>query len=67
LHDEERLAALEFIPDPQLNSFFEAVIQATDEAVINSMIANETMQGCDEHVVHALPHEQVKRLLGIEQ
>ncbi len=64
LHDEERLAALEFIPDPQLNPFFEAVIQAVDEAVINSMVANETMQGCDDHVVYALPHDEVRRLLG---
>jgi D-aminopeptidase len=63
LHDEERLAALEFVPDPQLNPFFEAVIQAVDEAVINSLVANETMQGCDDHVVHALPHDDVRRLL----
>jgi D-aminopeptidase len=65
LHDEERLAALEFVPDPQLNPFFEAVIQAVDEAVINSMVASDTMQGCDDHVVHALPHDDVRRLLGI--
>jgi D-aminopeptidase len=63
LHDEERLAALEFVPDPQLNPFFEAVIQAVDEAVINSLVANDTMQGCDDHVIHALPHDDVRRLL----
>jgi D-aminopeptidase len=65
LHDEERLAALEFVPDAQLNPFFDAVIQSVDEAVINSMVANETMQGCDDHVVPALPHDELKRLLGI--
>jgi L-aminopeptidase/D-esterase-like protein len=48
------------------NPFFEAVIQATDEAVIDSMVANETMQGCDDHVVHALPHDEVLRLLGLD-
>jgi hypothetical protein len=31
--------------------------------VVNSMVANETMQGCDDHVVHALPHDEVRRLL----
>ena len=29
------------------------------------VVANETMQGCDEHVVHALPHDDVRRLLGL--
>jgi len=41
------------------------VIQAIDEAVLNSMVANDTMQGCDDRVVHALPHDDVKRLLGV--
>ena len=61
----EQLARAEFIPDPQLNPFFEAVIQAIDEAVLNSMVANETMEGCDDHVVHALPHDEVRRLLRL--
>jgi len=65
LDDSEQLARAEFVPDPHLNPFFEAVIQAIDEAVIDSMIANETMQGCDDHVVHALPHGEVRRLLGL--
>jgi len=65
LDDGERLAHADFIPDPQLNPFFDAVIQAVDEAAIDSMVANDTMQGCDDHVVHALPHDAVRRLLGI--
>ena len=65
LHGEAQLAALEFVPDAQLDPFFEAVIQAIDEAVINSLVANETMTGCDDRVVHALPHGEVKRLLGV--
>ena len=53
------------MPDAQLDPFFEALIQAIDEAVINSLVANETMTGCDARVVHALPHAEVKRLLGV--
>jgi L-aminopeptidase/D-esterase-like protein len=63
LHSEEQLARANFIPDAQLNPFFDATIQAVDEAVINSLVANETMQGCDDHVIHALPHDEVRRLL----
>ena len=65
LHGEAQLAALEFVPDAQLDPFFEAVIQVIDEAVINSLVANETMTGCDGRVVHALPHAEVKPLLGV--
>ena len=65
LHGDAQLAALKFVPDAQLDPFFEAVIQAIDEAVINSMVANDTMKGCDDRVVHALPQAEVKRLLGV--
>jgi L-aminopeptidase/D-esterase-like protein len=63
LHSDETLARTAFIPDARLDPFFEATIQAVDEAVINSLIANETMQGCDDHVMYALPHDEVRRLL----
>ena len=53
-----------FVPDGALNPFFAATIQAVDEAVLNSMIANETMIGADDHVVHALPHAELRRLLA---
>ena len=63
LNDTESLARLELIPDARLSPFFDAVVQAVDEAVINSIVANETMRGCDDHVVHALPHDRVVALL----
>jgi D-aminopeptidase len=60
----EGLLQVSFIPEDALNPFFAATIQAVDEAVLNSMVANETMTGADDHVVHALPHDQVKALLA---
>ena len=62
-HLGERLAHLDIIPDAQLSPFFDAVVQAVDEAVINSIVANETMRGCDDHVAYALPHDRVVALL----
>jgi D-aminopeptidase len=38
-------------------------VQATEEAVINAMIAAETMTGMKGHTVMALPHDQVQALL----
>ncbi len=64
LNDTQELAHLEYIPDAHSSPFFDAVVQSVDEAVINSLVANETMRGCDDHVVHALPHDRVVALLS---
>lgn len=62
--DGPQLAGATFIPDPELNPFFVATIQSVDEAILNSLIANETMIGADDLVIHALPHDEVTRLLA---
>jgi L-aminopeptidase/D-esterase-like protein len=58
-------AQASFIPDAALDPFFAATIAAVDEAVLNALVANETMTGADDHVIHALPHDEVRRLLGV--
>jgi D-aminopeptidase len=40
-----------------LNDLFEAVIDATEEAILNALLAAETMTGRDGNTVHALPRE----------
>ncbi len=62
--DGDQLLTAAFVPDAALNPFFAATIQAVDEAVLNSMVANETMTGADDHVVHALPHDEVRALMA---
>ncbi|MDP2122157.1 MAG: P1 family peptidase [Hoeflea sp.] len=57
--------AARFVPDEDMDPFFEAVVQATEEAILNAMIANEAMTGRDGNVVPALPHAAVKRALGL--
>jgi L-aminopeptidase/D-esterase-like protein len=56
---------LSFIPWGYLDPFYEAVVQATEEAVINSLVANEEMTGRDGHRSPALPRERLKELLSI--
>jgi L-aminopeptidase/D-esterase-like protein len=62
-HDERRLASAEFVPNSRINDFFMAVVQAVDEAILNSLVANETMVGVNGRTVQALPHDQVEDLL----
>jgi L-aminopeptidase/D-esterase-like protein len=61
----DSMARVEFIPDAALDPFFAATIQTIDEAVLNALVANETMTGAEGRVIHALPHEEVRRLLAI--
>lgn len=58
------LSWVEYLPDAQINPFFEAVTQATEEAILNALTAAETMEGRNCNKVYALPHEQVKAILG---
>ena len=46
-----------------LDPLFEAVVQATEESVVDSMIVNETMIGCDGTTVYALRHDKLRHLL----
>jgi L-aminopeptidase/D-esterase-like protein len=50
-------------PNEVLNPIFEAVVQATEEAIINSMLAAETMTGVSGHRVNALPHDRLREVL----
>ena len=50
---------LEWLPDGLLTPLFEAVVQAVDEAVVNSLIVNAGMTGRDGNRVGALPHDAV--------
>lgn len=50
------------IPDEHLDPFFEAVVQSTEEAILNSLIANSDMVGRDENFVPSIPHSEVRKL-----
>jgi D-aminopeptidase len=49
-----------------LNALFEAVIDATEEAILNALLAAETMTGRGGNVVHALPHDLLAAALAGE-
>ena len=54
---------LKMLPNDQLNPIFLATVQATEEAVINAMVAAETMTGINDHTVIALPHDKLRAVL----
>jgi D-aminopeptidase len=54
---------LSMLPNERMNPLFEATVQATEEAIINALVAAETMAGIDGHKVFALPHDRLKQVL----
>ena len=58
---------LRFIPWAQMNPFFAAVVQATEEAVANALVANEGMTGRDGHRTPALPRDRVAALFHADR
>jgi D-aminopeptidase len=58
----ERLEELRFLPWGRLDRLYEAVVQATEEAVLNALVANEEMRGRRGRRVPALPRERLRSI-----
>jgi D-aminopeptidase len=51
------------LDDSRLTPLFEAVADATEEAIVNALLHAETVRGRDGHVAEALPLDRVRPLL----
>jgi len=56
-------AAVRTVANERLNPVFAATVQATEEAIVNALVAAETMVGVDGHRVEALPHGRLREVL----
>ena len=56
-------AELVMLPNEVLNPLFAATVEATEEAIINAMVAAEDMTGADDVTVYALPHDRLQEAL----
>ena len=61
--DAKGVRKLDMLPNESINPLFVATVQATEEAVVNAMVAAETMTGIDNHKVIALPHDKLREVL----
>ena len=55
--------SVQTIPNDRLDPIFAAVVEATDEAVVNALVDNQSMTGRDSHHVEALPHDRLREIL----
>ncbi len=59
----DETSQLVMLPNEKINPLFEATVQATEEAIVNALIAAETMTGYKGNTVYALPHDRLKAAL----
>jgi len=58
-----RVATVQMLGNDQLTPLFEAAVQATEEAITNTLIAAETMTGADGFRVYGLPHARLQAVM----
>jgi D-aminopeptidase len=56
-------AQLTMLPNERINPLLHATVDATEEAIVNAMVAAETMKGIDGNTVHAIPHDRLREIL----
>ncbi len=68
-HSNEELVAAdrpqlrENLPDEWLDPLYGAVVETTEEAILNAMVAAETMVGINGNTLYALPRDQVAEIM----
>jgi D-aminopeptidase len=59
----EKIRNIKLVGNDAMSPLFQAVIEATEEAILNSLFKATTVTGKEKRTVEALPIEQVKELL----
>jgi len=55
--------SVQTVPNDLIDPIFSGVVEATEEAVVNALVDNQTMTGAGNHRVEALPHDRLRELL----
>ena len=59
----EGLADLQMLSNEEISPLFDATAYATEEAIVNALVAADTMVGADDHRVEALSHSRLGDVL----
>jgi L-aminopeptidase/D-esterase-like protein len=51
--------AARLLPNEHMSPLFQATVDATEEAIINALVAAQTLTGVDGHTAMALPHDRL--------
>lgn len=59
----EGIAKIEMLPNERIDRIFDATVQATEEAIVNALVAARTMTGYNGNTAHAIPHDRLREAL----
>jgi L-aminopeptidase/D-esterase-like protein len=59
----EGVKDIEMLPNDSMSRLFLATAQATEEAIVNALVAAETMVGINGNTVYALPQDRLIDIL----
>ena len=55
---------LQMLPNEGINPLFRATVNATEEAILNSLVAAKTMSGVNGNTAYAVPHDRLRALIA---
>jgi L-aminopeptidase/D-esterase-like protein len=58
------IATLSMLPNERINPLLTATVESVEEAIVNALVAAETMRGINGRTVYALPHDRLRAALG---
>ena len=62
--DPPKVLDAKLLSTDEINPIFRAVVEATEESVINAMMKAETMTGINGNTVHALPYDRLATVMA---
>jgi L-aminopeptidase/D-esterase-like protein len=51
------------VANEELDPIFDATVSAVEEAIVNALVAAESMAGRDEHKVIAIPQDRLREVM----
>jgi L-aminopeptidase/D-esterase-like protein len=64
VYGDSGVAHVDMLRNDLINPLFYATVQATEEAIINALLAAETMTGIDDFRVYALPADRLRPIMA---
>jgi L-aminopeptidase/D-esterase-like protein len=64
IYSDSEITDVQMLPNELMSDIFLATVQATEEAIVNALVAAKTMTGINNSKVHAIPHDRLKAALS---
>ncbi len=61
--DTDTPIPIHMLPNQQMDQLFDATAEAVEESILNALCAAETMTGFQGHTAHALPLDELQRIM----